>query len=71
VRGNPAGLYPHAKYSHHHREGKTYRDSKPPPDGHPGEPIRCRCWREPVFEDILSPEFAVDLTPAPVSKSTP
>jgi SPP1 gp7 family putative phage head morphogenesis protein len=71
VRGNPAGLYPHAKYSHHHREGKIYRDSKPPPDGHPGEPIRCRCWREPVFEDILGQEFAVDLTPAPVSKNAP
>lgn len=41
VRGNPGGLYPDAKYSHHEREGKVYAYAKPPPDGNPGEPIRC------------------------------
>ena len=27
----------------------------PPPDGHPGKPIRCRCWAEailPALEDL-------------------
>jgi SPP1 gp7 family putative phage head morphogenesis protein len=68
VRGNPGGLYPHATYSHWAREGRIYEEEKPPPDGHPGEPIRCRCWREPVFEDILGPEFRIDLTPAPPAR---
>lgn len=67
VRGNPGGKYPKARPSHHRREGKIYRYKKPPEGGHPGEAIRCRCWAEPVFEDILGPEFGVDLTPAPVS----
>lgn len=37
------------------REGKVFRWDKPPPDGHPGQPIRCRCWAEavlPEFEDL-------------------
>lgn len=52
VRGNPAGLYPKSKYSHWNREGKKYKWSDPPPDGHPGEPIQCRCWAEPVIDEI-------------------
>lgn len=67
VRGNPAGKYPKAKYSHHHREGKTFEYSEPPADGNPGQPPRCRCWAEPVFEDVLPKKFAVDQTPAPVA----
>lgn len=37
------------------REGKVIPWDEPPPDGHPGEPIQCRCWAEPVLpllEDI-------------------
>jgi len=33
--------------------GQTYKWSQPPPDGHPGEPIRCRCYAEPIFDDLL------------------
>ena len=52
VRGNPSGLYPKAKYSHWNREGKKFKWNEPPPDGHPGEPIQCRCWAEPVIEEL-------------------
>lgn len=31
------------------REGKVFRYDKPPSDGNPGEPIRCRCTAEPVL----------------------
>lgn len=41
---------------HAAREGKTFDWSDPPPDGHPGEPINCRCFAEPVLEDILEDE---------------
>ncbi len=34
------------------REGKTFKWSEPPSDGHPGEPIRCRCWAEPMLPDL-------------------
>lgn len=63
VRGNPAGKHPWAKHNHHRREGKIYRYDKPPEDGNPGEPIRCRCWAEPVFEDVLGKAFGVDMKP--------
>lgn len=51
VRGNPAGLYPNAKYSHWDREGKMYSYKNPPPDGNPGQPIRCRCYAEAILPD--------------------
>lgn len=60
VRGNPEGKYPDARPSHWAREGKIYRWSNPPEGGNPGEAIQCRCWGEPVFEDILGEEFAVE-----------
>jgi SPP1 gp7 family putative phage head morphogenesis protein len=31
------------------REGHVYAWNKPPADGHPGQPIRCRCTAEPVL----------------------
>lgn len=34
--------------SHRRREGRIFSWSKPPPDGHPGEPINCRCFARPV-----------------------
>ena len=52
VRGNPAGKYPQSRYNHWAREGKTFSWEKPPPDGHPGFPIQCRCTAEPVFEEM-------------------
>jgi SPP1 gp7 family putative phage head morphogenesis protein len=39
----------HRKY-----DGRTFEWSDPPPDGHPGYPINCRCFSEPIFDDILA-----------------
>ena len=50
VRGNPSGLYPKARPSHYVREGKTFSWDDPPEDGHPGEPINCRCVAIAVFD---------------------
>lgn len=33
------------------REGRTFSWDDPPDDGHPGEPINCRCFAEPVVSD--------------------
>ena len=53
VRGNPSGKYPDSRPSHWAREGRVYSWDDPPrqssDDGHPGKPIRCRCYAEPVF----------------------
>lgn len=54
VRGNPTGKYPNARPSHWAREGKTYKWSKPPVDGHPGQPINCRCTAEPDLSGLLA-----------------
>ena len=53
VRGNPDGLYPKAEYSHYDRDGQEFSWDNPPEDGHPGEPINCRCYAEMIFTDIL------------------
>lgn len=40
---------------HVDREGQEFNWDDPPPDGHPGKPIRCRCWAEailPALEDL-------------------
>lgn len=50
VRGNPEGKYPNARPSHWDREGKTFKWSNPPEDGHPGQPINCRCTARAVIE---------------------
>lgn len=49
VRGNPDGLYPRARPSHWARHGMKFRWASPPVDGHPGEPIMCRCIARPVL----------------------
>ena len=35
---------------HREREGRVFRWDKPPPDGHPGHPINCRCGAEAYME---------------------
>lgn len=35
--------------THKAREGKRFAWDDPPPDGHPGQAIRCRCYAEPDF----------------------
>ena len=51
VVGNPSGLYPKGNPQHQdhwQREGKVFKWSEPPPDGHPGQAINCRCFAEPI-----------------------
>ena len=38
---------------HADREGKYFRWDSPPEDGHPGQPIQCRCDAEPAIDRIL------------------
>lgn len=52
VVGNPSGRYPKGNAIHMNhwvREGKRYKWSDPPADGHPGQAILCRCWAEAVL----------------------
>jgi len=42
------------RHTHRERNGKRFSWKKPPPDGHPGEPVRCRCYAEPVLNDLLA-----------------
>lgn len=39
--------------AHRAREGDIFRWNDPPPDGHPGQPILCRCTPEPIIDDLL------------------
>lgn len=41
------------RHTHRQRNGKKFKWSKPPPDGHPGEPVRCRCYAEPVLTGLI------------------
>ncbi|MDT8894193.1 minor capsid protein [Halomonas sp. I1] len=34
---------------HRRREREAFKWSKPPRDGHPGQPIHCRCWASPKW----------------------
>ena len=35
---------------HWQREGQAFRWDQPPDDGHPGQPIHCRCTAEPIID---------------------
>ena len=53
VVGNPGGLYPEGNAvhgNHWEREGQEFRWDQPPEDGHPGQPIECRCSAEPIID---------------------
>lgn len=40
--------------SHAEKDGKTFKWSDPPADtGHPGQDYQCRCYAEPVLDDVL------------------
>lgn len=38
---------------HEEREGVIFSWSAPPKDGHPGQPINCRCIAEPLLDTLL------------------
>lgn len=53
VVGTPGGKYPKGNdmhNNHYKREGKRFKWNDPPPDGHPGFAINCRCVAEPVID---------------------
>lgn len=52
------------RQTHVDREGVKFTWDKPPPDGHPGQPVQCRCSAEPDLS-FLGEEFA----PEPRSES--
>lgn len=39
---------------HEHLADEIFEYDNPPAEGLPGEPIQCRCYAEPMLEDILS-----------------
>lgn len=46
--------------SHREKDGNIYSWDDPPADtGHPGEDYQCRCYGEPVFEDVV-PGFTAE-----------
>jgi len=54
VRGRPGGRYPGASPSHWAHEGEVFEWAKPPADtGHPGNDFQCRCYAEPILEDLI------------------
>jgi len=42
--------------THRERDGNHFAWASPPADGHPGEPVQCRCTAEPVLDQFLLPE---------------
>lgn len=44
---------PRVRPEHADREGKVFAYSNPPEDGNPGEAVQCRCYADPVLDDIL------------------
>ena len=38
---------------HDARDGEHFEWDDPPEDGHPGEPIQCRCYAEPDFSPVI------------------
>lgn len=38
------------------REGDIIAWDDPPPDGHAGQPIRCRCTAEPYIDHLVDPD---------------
>lgn len=58
VRGDPGGKYPDADSSHYDWDNEIFSYDDPPRDDKgvpvlPGEPILCRCWAEPVLDDLI------------------
>lgn len=44
----------HRKYANQSLAGKKFKWSKPPPDGHPGQAVLCRCTPEADFTPVLA-----------------
>lgn len=66
VRGDPDGKYPDAEPSHFDLDGEMFDYDDPPvPPGAvepllPGQDYSCRCYAEPVLDDLLSDDDEED-----------
>lgn len=61
VVGTPGGEFPDGNDvhgDHFIRNGKEFMWSQPPFDGHPGQPINCRCIAIPVIPELQGEEAA-------------
>lgn len=60
---------PRVRHEHADREGKTYSYDDPPGGELPGEAVNCRCWAEPVLDDVFeaSEGAGAPLPSAPVA----
>lgn len=56
---------------HKEREGKIFKWSRPPSDGHPGEPAECRCWASGDFRKAFQAKTLTVRTqqPTPLRRS--
>lgn len=54
VRGNPFKNPVPQGQNHWDRENEMFPWAEPPPDGHPGFPIQCRCYAEPAMNDLYN-----------------
>lgn len=52
--------------SHRLRDGQIFAWDSPPPDGHAGQPIRCRCVALPYMDHLVDPDAS---TPEEAMKS--
>lgn len=66
VRGDPDGLYPKAIPSHFDLDGQTFSYDDPPINEAsgmpflPGDDYQCRCYAEPVLDDLLDDDDEED-----------
>lgn len=61
VVGTPGGLYPRGNpkhMNHFERDGVVFLWAAPPPDGHPGQAINCRCFAQAIIPGLELQEAA-------------
>ena len=56
---------------HRAREGKRFRWDTPPPDGHPGEAIQCRCTPYPILPELEEPREVDTEEPFETNEAAP
>ncbi len=59
------------RQTHKSNDGQTFSWVKPPTlTGHPGQDVQCRCWAEPIFDDIVAELKDEEIIPKPLSHGT-
>jgi len=56
--------------SHSANDGKIFKWTEPPSTGHPGSAIQCRCYGDPVFDDIMAEVTGAEVISSPAIKAT-